>query len=1022
MTGSSAGEPGELVPHPAGSGMRSLNFIVDENKRGTASEMKIVGILWGRLVDVYDSSGALQQQDLVIGEDIRTNQFYQLSTNPVTEKTQVVINAEAGTATFVSALLALDANLTPVQEKSLDPGELPPFSMMPRNAALVVRFDDLLDPRFENGQWHDSYDGNLISPNAGQLNAQVVKLLSDYPPDQPFEARIILDPNHGDLAAYGGGGVQTFHSTRVIIDSTVSEVDASGADNTLPVNSLGLPASITTQEPNMVVRIPTRQDASVGQNLILTNPTLHGLAFFSNGPNDSSSSTRDVLRAFRSGGSADITGDLNNGFLLDEEKPKLIGRLSVVVAGTPVPDPGVVDVYTLPQMVFQVVACASTPKVGDVLTQGQVSAQIIGFESQSGSVVSNVSIQVLAPPGAMIQPGIAQLQTPFDPDQDLPACFVRFSPNASDAPADDVSKGAQMILLFSEPMDPTSLTSFDNYTIRRVAADPTAFDLIVGEVLPSANLREFVFQPRLPLKHGIGQSEEYYLKLEGDEDGPTDLAGNPLLEALPQVAFRLDPTEGTDDNGGVAFRFASPDELYDDEFPELRAGQILYNLGRELIQPRPVNRFPVAADRDKPVPSVMVPFVPGVQTPLSPLGSKLQAVWRYCDLGFSVTDETNINIDVEGVAWAPIGAAVVSDTYDEFQLTLAHSYRLPDEFLNPMSGFPNFPNSGLVTTYVNNYLDPQNDGGKVMAPRDEGYAVNPADLFTAESGTFMMPWPVNTDVPIEQFRYYTWRDTAILGLGGPQGGGAMLFQEVAVLGQGTVGVPWPAGQVPTSGLPLLIEVRCYPDDNGLGLNAFDISLAANSSAKPNFRAFSTGGYDTSNQPVVRDPDLQNEASGGFNPNSNPPGATTLPADNSFYIGQLDLVTRISRFHTIWIDTVFAAPTYASPVIEPNPNDQPAGTQVVLAFRGASLITNTDGGSPRNDITTNAATINIYGNPNGLPTPEPSAPVYLNNDPTWKTKLSDVDGAKAFQVRVTFISNPISNKTAELSALGFAWSN
>jgi len=275
-------------------------------------------------------------------------------------------------------------------------------------------------------------------------------------------------------------------------------------------------------------------------------------------------------------------------------------------------------------------------------------------------------------------------------------------------------------------------------------------------------------------------------------------------------------------------------------------------------------------------------------------------------------------------------------------------------------------------------------------------------------------------VPIEEFTYYTWRDTAILGVGGPQGGGAMLAQEVLVLGQGTTGVPYPGGQVPTAGLPLLIEVRCYPDDDGLGLNAFDISLAANSSAKPNFRAFSTGGYDTSNQPVIKDPDLENEATGGFNPNSNPPGATTLVADNSFYIGQLDLVTRISRIHTIWFDTVFAAPTYASPVIEPNPDDQPAGTQVVLAFRGATLISNTDdGGNPQNDITTNANTLNVYGDPETI-TPEPSAPVFLNNDSTWKDKLSDVDGAKAFQVRVSFISNPISNKTAELSSLGFAW--
>jgi hypothetical protein len=1024
--GSSAGEPGENVARSPGSGMRSQTFFVEANRRGQASEMMITGVLWGRLVDVYDSTGSLQQVDYLVGEDIRTSAEYTVSTNPVTDKAQVTINALAGSEEFVALLDGLDANLTPIQEKSLDPSELPPFSVMARNAALVVVFDDLLDPRFEDGSWVDSYDGLLLDPTTGVLNPQAIRFMTDYPPDQPFEARVILDPNHGDLADYDGDGVLEFHSTRVILDATVSDSEAS--ESLLPVNSLGLPASITTQEPNMVVRIPTRLDASLGQTVLLTNPTGHACAFYSNGPNDPDSYTDDVLRAFRSGGDTEITGDLNNGFLLDEEKPRVMGQLAVEFSGNPVPIPGVTDGYTLPQMTFSVPACATNLKPGkDVVTKAGLKALVLGFGAQSGSEVSDVQVQVLAPTGGVLTAGAAQLQTAFDPAIDVPACFVRFSPNASSPPADDVSNDAHAIVFFSEPMDPTSLTSFDNFTLTRVPSDPTAFDLIVGHVLPDTTLREYKFVPTLPLAHQLGLNEGYFLNLASGDSGPTDLAGNPLDEPLTQVLFQLDPTEGSEANGGVSLRFASTDELYDDAFPELRAGQILYDLAREVILPRPVNRFPVAADRDKPVPSVMTPFPLGVQTPLSPLGSKMQTLWRYCDLGFSVSDETNINIDIEGIAWAPIGAAVVSDAYDEFQIALTHSIFQPDEILNPMSGFPNYPNSGLVKTFANNVLDNDNAPFEVVHPRDRGYAVNPADLFQAESGTLMMPWPMNKDISAEEFSYWTWRDTSVLKKGAPIGAGAMLAMEVSVLGSGTQGVPYPTGQVPTAGLPVLMEFRCYPDDGGLGLNSFDISLAANSSARPNFRAFSTGGYDQNNLPVIRDPDLENEANGGFNPNSNPPGAITQGIDNTFYIGQLELVTRISRVHTIWFDTGLQSPVYsgsafntANPVVEPGPADQPAGTQVVLAYRGATTITGTDPGNPPDDITTNAGKLDLYGDPITIPAPEPSAPIFLNNDSSWLDEMSGIDGAKAFQVRISFISNPISSKTSELGALGFAW--
>jgi hypothetical protein len=215
-----------------------------------------------------------------------------------------------------------------------------------------------------------------------------------------------------------------------------------------------------------------------------------------------------------------------------------------------------------------------------------------------------------------------------------------------------------------------------------------------------------------------------------------------------------------------------------------------------------------------------------------------------------------------------------------------------------------------------------------------------------------------------------------------------------------------------------MEFRCYPDDSALGLNSFEIALAANSSARPNFRAFSTGGYDLNQLPVIKNPDLENDATGGYNPGSNPPGATTMGIDNSFYHGQAELVTRIGITHSIWIDTGFLSPDYAPPVVQPGPEDQPAGTSAVLAFRGATSMSGLPAGS---NITTNAQTLDFYGDPFTPPMGmSPGAPVFLGGDGTWKSAMSDVNQAQYFQFRLTFISNPISNKTATITGLGFAY--
>jgi hypothetical protein len=200
---------------------------------------------------------------MVIGRDIPSVDPVNLefTVNPVTGENAVTIkNFAYGTLEYAAVFQLLDANLTPIQDKSLAPNELPPFSLAPRNSALVVRFDDLID--------------------MSTIDPANLKLLTGNPPLVPFDARIIPDVNHGDTADFthpdsvtgerlpGGDGIAEFHPTRIIFDTTVSELESAASNPPLPVNALGLPESPTASLPNigLGVRVPLAADGGHNSN------------------------------------------------------------------------------------------------------------------------------------------------------------------------------------------------------------------------------------------------------------------------------------------------------------------------------------------------------------------------------------------------------------------------------------------------------------------------------------------------------------------------------------------------------------------------------------------------------------------------------------------------------------------------------------------------------------------------------------------------------------------------------------
>jgi hypothetical protein len=972
--------PGTLTDNPDTGGM----FIVDPNEQGAGSTLDLLDVRWGRLVDLHDvdaQTGAPSVQPLL--QDLLVDPFvasdgvdYRLEAGRDGRPDRLVVLHSLESPEFESALQALEAGLQPVLDKGLPPGGLPPYTLWPRNAALVLVFDDLLDDGGNPGQ--PEYPGSVT--------AETVRLAVGAQLAIPFDARVVPDRSHGDLRD------GRFHSTRVLVDPSVSLIESQVTG--LPANLLGLPASTSAGQPNVALRIPTRSEPSVGQFEVLRNLSGHPVHTPTAGSIAPGSATLDVVRTLRSGSGQ--LGDPYNGFLPDEDAPQLVGSLAIHVVQVQSLGTG----RFLLDLAFAEQVCSVAPRPGDLIELQAGWLEVIAPAADpAGGLVAGVEARLLpgaTPPGV----GPGELRTAFDPQRgDVPECFVVFSPGPGQPPSAGVSAAAKAWVRFSEPIDPASVDPFETFSITAAGA-PSSSPLaqrVVGRIEAGPELDRFAFVPTLPLSHDWGSSETYFVDLLAGAGGVTDLAGNPLSQALPRTSFELDPAQSALQTGGLSLTFASTDEDGDGG-RELR-GQVVFDLGRGVIEPRGVTRFSALMDTSAQAAPTVQAWAPlfGFSEPLSPYGSRMMAAWRYHDMGLDLMDDAGHNLDVEGLAWQPESATVHMESFPDFELGLGHSHYLPDEAVDPTTGGIHYPNSGLVGGFEDNLLEP----ATVVHPRHAGYMVRPSDSFHAPSGTLLAPWPLNRDLPLEQYRYWTWRDTAVEAVGGPNGQGVDTL--AVMLATGTGSSVYIAGQVPSIGLPLLMDFKTWPNDSALGLNRVMMGMA-NTTGLPYFRAWSGGYVGADGQPVLVDPDTATTASGGHDPAGN-----SIPGtDIGVVYGQADFVVRVSRAHTAWLDA--GGPSSFSPaVMIPPVTDQPAGTKVQLAYRGATLIT-----SP--SLAADAANLDPYGNPlaGGF------SVTFLDSDPGWKSSATELDGARFIQVRITLVSDAATGAAPELSALGLAY--
>ena len=926
-----------------------------------ARELALEELRWGRLVDVHAPDPVTGLSEL------------QLADVPAGPALPEELRAETRVLTGLTRVVLDDAPgsagyahaLASLGGGLLAPG---PEGELPRTAVLVLEFNQPVDP--------------------ASVGPESVRILLDDPHSLPIPARVFVDPLHPD---------------RVVVDPSVGEVDVLRDGGVLQPNPAGLP-----RRQSFTLELPVRRDPALGVPKALRASSGARLAAPSAGSPDR---IRVRLRVGPVGTYSADGGDTTPPEVLGVQKGRLT-NVNQVGASTFTVDFG-----------FNTVFCAQTPVVGDLVrTSTHLATVTVPGPAPVAGKLTGVTVQVIAGNPATFAAGRAFFGSAFDAGAgDVPECFIQFSPFPAAPPNQGVDPGALVAFRFTEPVSEDSAQPFDSFTVTRVFSPSVPGDYVVGDVSDAEGGSLLFFSPALPLAHQQAVLDDYFATLTPDI---TDLAGNPLAP-FGTVAFGLDPAAPTESNGGLVLRFDSADED-GDGLPELR-GQLLFDFSAGTLRGRPVTRFSSPIDSTQAVPALMGSFPQGVQTPLNPLGARLMKVWRYFDAGFSSTDEALHNLDVERLNWAPNGGQTIFDVYDEFEMSLSHSNRLPDEAVSPVSLLPLFPNSGLTgTSFDGNVLSGPTSGASVVHPRALGYQINPIDTFAGMSGTVLHPYPLNTGPNPASYQYFTWRDTAVQELGAPNGKGidTQIMANAGLVPPQAVGQVATQGNVPSIGLPLLMDFKCFPDDTALGLNSLAVSLAINSSSRPNFRAFSAGGFNTAGQPVVKDPDLEAVPSGGFNPLSVPPGQTTSGTDNVFHRGQIDFVTRVSRLHSIWFDSGAFSPDYQNPVIDVEAGDMPPGTQVLLDFRGADMVVANADGAPYLD----AGVLDAYGDQvdadgsgvPGDPAAKNSAVTFTGGDSSWKSDMNAIDGSRFFQVRVTFVGDTVTNLGAEIDSLGFVF--
>ncbi|RMH02035.1 MAG: hypothetical protein D6702_09690 [Planctomycetota bacterium] len=1014
---------------------------------GANSQLYLQSVLYGRLVDVVDVDDVLVEQDVLIRPDLVIDGIsYELSTNPLTQEETLKILQPRSAGGFTILLNAAKTGLEPLDRKgAFDP---PPYTMVPRNAAIQLRFSDQLDPATVTPSSIQVFNG--AGSNLEELTVRMV--------------------------------VKNDRRTRtgiVILDPTISARES--ATLGLPANPTGWPASLDGVNDNIKIRIPTEKDLLYGQPVVLTN--LKGNRTIKNrfsDPIETSGGGFPVLvQVFRAGNDQDEF----RGFLEDLIPPKLIGIQDVTVAEVAAPNGTSSPIRELTYSIDTAYCRDMTPKPGDVFDFSDALLLVTAVLSSGNPAAYVVRGRMLEPadPASGLPPGTglslaARLNTAYTiADANLQVCYLGITPDPVYTPGQPLALdpfNTQIRATFSEPIDPRTVTSMHSFVVTAFEMDdafgaeaayyrhPTLFptesvaDYIDRQrgyhlkVGPTGTLASSEFGGRVlfgPLEADIdsrsfaltpltGMAEpnsdpflQFAVALRGGPDGITDMAGNPVDLSgfvagtpLPSVAVenQLTVVGGgglTAANRTKAFSLRANGLDEDDDGQPEYTGQVGYQTGK--LTGRAAEGFSRDADNTNQyvgagisVNASTVPVWNPPYAPLSPAGAVVMTTIRPHDLGFGYRNLGEFNLDVAGMSWVPLGGVVFDDLYPRFSLALAHAKYMPDEQV--INGVIIWPFSGLVTeSFDANILGYPDFDEKIVF--DSSYSISSLNLFTSDSGNTMLPLPDFQDT-------YTWRDTTIP----PSYTGTA--ESPLSIGAATSTHPdaglYGAGKAPSIALPLLARFRCYPRGERLGTNKFQTTALLTQNVQtsvPAFRIYSEGGQDASGQWHQVIPD--NAAKGGTQPVGGyvvGTGQPTDPTDPLFYWTEVDFVLKVSRVYTHWFDMggTLGPGQVVGVQLEPEIGNQPVGTSVQIEYRGAVQVDHPNNPTTDPSPLLSAATgFGFYGDYDNA-----SGQVSTPGD--WTSDFTDLEGHnyRFLQIRITFVNDVDRGNQAVLDGLGLAW--
>jgi hypothetical protein len=526
---------------------------------------------------------------------------------------------------------------------------------------------------------------------------------------------------------------------------------------------------------------------------------------------------------------------------------------------------------------------------------------------------------------------------------------------------------------------------------------------------------------------GEGIAAQISLAIRAGATGVLDLAGNPVgfsgfvagHSSQSAVTDKLTVSGIAADIKYFALRGNGIDED-NDQSPEY-AGQLGQYNGDGVLRGRAVNRFSRQADKTNTYVGQRISFTSGIMTPLVPAGAVLHTVYGYHHLGFGLSNNQEYNLDIEGMSWSPFQGIVYDTTFNRYSIALAHSGRLPDDWIDPGSGYPAYYNSGLKRTTSNlfdeniygfgenpvayDYLD------EVVVFDVPQYSISQADVYSTQGGVSMYPWP-------DFSQTFTYRDTALPLPDGNDLAGGNSAGGTGVDNRGWGCPPrvvsddrtYEKSLIPTIGLPLLMRYRCYVVGAEFGFNGSQVQIMVGSSALPAFRVFSWGGLNGGNWEYVV-PDAEGSGSGPT------PRGSVKAFGPEIHWGQVDFVTKVSRVYTHWFNAGGPISWFSNLTLEPTPQQSSPGTSVDVQFRTSPSIVVTNCVNETTPLEDASNAFDAYGE---YDESIGCATVTAGSD--WVSDPSSLISLQYpyFQLRFTFIANTDLNLEAEMDAFGFAY--